>query len=989
MYSTHCVLELSQGVTRRLTAAEAAFAQRGRDVLNEGGVVSQWFVHRQQAPVADLLVSGQIVPKLLRQALTTAQATYVRIPRMDGTDVDPNEYVALSMVEARSAQRNFESAAPAQLATWFEPGVDKKILALGHPGTGKSTFCRHLVADYDRYWPGRFEAILVFNFRDLESQYRADDTLETMLNRLCFPDYPASAFDCRQLLLALRQGRVLLVMDGADEFSDTPPPELQGILATLFKMPCHVITSRFYGLNSTLKTYQADVRCRLDGFSVPQCQEFIDKFAVKHSNATQRLQVLRDAVAAMPWLAQMMQSPLLAELMAMVVVEHTIDLTTITQSQLYSLIMADLLKLFLRTTAPQERLPESSLAIYRYISARSVLHVLEQLATRSFESGEANLSEASMHIVAERLDVSLQGMQQQLKFPIIKAAVRSEALITSCYFGHLSFRDFLVALWFARQIEHGREEVMTDFIDQHRSKPAANIVWPLVCGLLARSDSDMTLRLTRLQAFFQVLLNASSAHDQFRQVPMVIRCLEELRAADISINDIPNLSHYTDEFITQLVRQVIENSEAIQTLPESLLAALAQSPKVLSNSQVIDDLNRLINTENTSQAIKHKAVCALVQLGCPQNGDAETLTKMSTVLQTMLLGDAPLAAQHLALRTTLVLAHKFPHDGGIKELLIDSVKQLFQVRLQAEMLSSSQVQHYAKTALQELMQQRCNISRLQQACCLLVYVNSVQRGQYVQYLLPKLTEAENDFQNLIFQVLYGYREHITEPTTAWTMRLTREENKTPVVRFKEAARQMSSTAPQVVQLLCLKGAVADLQLDDKVLKQLSVPNLLVLCQYDAARVAALPVHTLQSLIHRLESDVDDATITAMQTFVTGLPLATLVACWQATRLARLQEVLLQEILDHTYVHGASIEFNQSKQLLYVWPTVGEQLPFCLKLGALTGYFADHFEHYRFVQAQASSSIVAPRSIGLWARASRVQPSPNVATERQEKGCSVM
>ena len=778
-------------------------------------------------------------------------------------------------------------------------------------------------------------------------------------------------------------------MDGADEFSDEPQPGLHDILKKLFEVPCHVITSRFYGLNSTLKTYQADVRCRLDGFSVPQCQEFIEKFAANHNNATQRLQDLKRDVAVMPWLAQMMQSPLLAELIAMVVVEHAIDLTTITQSQLYSLIMADLLKLFLRTTVPQERLPEDSLAIYRYISARSVLHVLEQLAIRSFESDEANLSEASMHIVAERLGASLQGMQQQLKFPIIKAAVRSGALITSCYFGHLSFRDFLVALWFARQIEHGHKEVMTDFIDQHRSKPAANIVWPLVCGLLARSDSDMTLRLTRLQAFFQVLLNASSAHDQFRQVPMAIRCLEELRAADISINDIPALSHYTGEFITQLVRQVIENSEVLQTLPESLLAALAQSRKVLNTSQIVNYLIDLINNDAATNQLRNKATCALVQLGHPQN-DEEVLTKMSTILQTMLLGDTPLAAQHLALRTTLVLAHKFPHNDGIKQLLLQCGERLFAPDLQDLMLTSGIMPLLIKDKLNKALEDFSDIATLQTIYCYLFYANSQQRVQSIEILLKELSTEENPRQVLLFQILLHYREHIDKPTTAWKMCLAKIENKTPITKFTQIAVQARTRrALTITQTLHLRCVIDNLELNKKNLEQLTVPNLLVLCQYDAARVAALPMHTLQSLIHRLESDVDDATITAMQTFVTGLPLATLVACWQATRLVRLQEVLLQEILDHSYVHGASIEFNQSKQLLYVWPTVGEQLPFCLKLGTLTGYFATHFEHYRFVQAQASSSIVAPRSIGLWARASRVQPSPNVATERQEKGCSVM
>ncbi|KAF9427390.1 hypothetical protein BGZ76_002361 [Entomortierella beljakovae] len=156
-------------------------------------------------------------------------------------------------------------------------GVPKRILIIGRAGIGKTTFCKKLVHTFKSgQWSNQFGAILWIPLRQLK-QYKARN-LEDLLIEKYFIRQVKNERDglAHEFVNGARNGRVLFVLDGLDEFVaeagvDDP---LRDFLIALLEQTHVIITTRPYGSDKSLLK-NLDLELETVGFSKEDIEQYV------------------------------------------------------------------------------------------------------------------------------------------------------------------------------------------------------------------------------------------------------------------------------------------------------------------------------------------------------------------------------------------------------------------------------------------------------------------------------------------------------------------------------------------------------------------------------------------------------------------------------------------------------------------------------------------------------------------------------------------
>jgi hypothetical protein len=263
------------------------------------------------------------LPELLQhEYLADLEKQSAELQCMDGTTVPlANCYTPLTVKPtsahptSSSVDRPSEPTTLALFESFFAQQHSQRIWFIGRAGSGKSTLCQYLVWTFAtrHIWQERFELVINLPLRKLwldPSQHYQH--MSEFLAKTCFhrPLYP---FEEQALSAALHHHRILLLLDGADEFSlQTLPPHRQAIYEALLAYPCHILTTRPYAIpNVTPDQYYS-----LLGFELPQAQQYVaQRSQIDPQAQAQTLALLPEKLARDPTLQLLARSPLLLELL--------------------------------------------------------------------------------------------------------------------------------------------------------------------------------------------------------------------------------------------------------------------------------------------------------------------------------------------------------------------------------------------------------------------------------------------------------------------------------------------------------------------------------------------------------------------------------------------------------------------------------------------------------------------------------------------------
>lgn len=430
---------------------------------------------------------------------------------------------------------------------------DSKLLILGKPGAGKTTFLKHLAVDCSK---GRFQADLIPVLIELR-RIRSDEwkLLDAISEEL--------KLDNQQTQTLLEQGKLLILMDGLDEVPTSNfRRTVQDQIRNLAQDPKHsdnrfILTCRTQIIEVIPQGF---VSVEVADFNKEQVKKFVENWfcasGLTEVDITQQWQRFSDAMEKNPALKELTVTPVLLSLMCLVLQDEG-DLPT--QA---ALLYRKGIRLLLEKWNDRKEIPEWKVEkqVYRNLTFEQKEELLIAIAGRKFENPgnfvlfeQADLVQQISHFLKltnhQDGEIVLRSIEAQ-------HGVLVERADQLWSFSHLTFQEYFTGQWL---IQAQEDEILANKIaDQgwrHIARMSVQAMMQPADIFLLRIKKAVDRSIAnypQLQGFLSWVQQNSNSDAQSCYKPAAIRAFYFDRVID-SENDLT-------EFLTRYLDRAVESA---------------------------------------------------------------------------------------------------------------------------------------------------------------------------------------------------------------------------------------------------------------------------------------------------------------------------------------------------------------------------------------------------------------------------------------------
>lgn len=522
---------------------------------------------------------------------------YVRVNILN----EPTSYIRLDLSDFPSIYNpktnEFDRFGLGKIRQAGVPGlqaVDKhrKLMVLGKPGAGKSTFLQHIAIQCNH---GKFQHDRVPIFIRLKGfAEKAKSSEDFNLFRYIEQEFESCGIEEKYLDKILKYGQALVLLDGLDEVSDkTDSDVVRGIreFCEKFHKNQFIITCRI-----------AAYEFRFPGFTDIEVADFnqyqIEDFAKKWFIAVHQLlpQQGKEQAAMFIKKLNLPENQPIRELAVTPILLILTCLVFQTKADFPS-NRAELYKqgLDILLVRWDEARGISRDEIYRYLSLSDKKYLLGYIASITFEQNEYFIKAIKLQkLIAEflsELDNSRDSEIERLNISeiILKAMETQHGLLVErawdiYSFSHLTFQEYLCAIGFAKKIAYTNELKTSRKIIDYAKETRWNEVFLLISGILTDDEYfrtkqivDSTLESEQSLQNFLIWLNQKASSESGFYEPLAIRAL------------------YFDLYFDSCIHssQLASNLKSVHTLTFSIDSTLTKSIN-LSGNRILNRNKELV-----------------------------------------------------------------------------------------------------------------------------------------------------------------------------------------------------------------------------------------------------------------------------------------------------------------------------------------------------------------------------------------------------------
>lgn len=421
---------------------------------------------------------------------------------------------------------------PINIEALFEPSLQSiakssKYLLDGRAGIGKSTLLQHIVYrwSFDAkhpqvLWEEQFDWVFLIPLRNISKNNifdkDFDEVLISILEKECLklgPGQKLTKYERKLFLQAIKHHKILLLLDGYDEFNLSKDFELEDFLEYLLNSSHYIITSRPYQFRITDKDCQ---HLEIMGFNLSAIEEYIDK-KYEQTNKRElnkinplRIRQLKKLIRENSNLQGIAHVPINLELLCSVWEKNEVTLEDFTITSLYREIVKCLNKRYQEKYHPKNK-------------DNDLIHTfIKRLAFIGMEKHHILLEDEDIDTAMAFLEVE-EEKKEQLLLQIKRMGFVKPLENNKYCFIHLSLQEYLAACY-CKNVLNKKPNKITNFIRNNKYEPRYQVMWWFLAGELAYPSGVYE---DALQIYFNILCDKPLTIPSIYQICLLARCLNE------------------------------------------------------------------------------------------------------------------------------------------------------------------------------------------------------------------------------------------------------------------------------------------------------------------------------------------------------------------------------------------------------------------------------------------------------------------------------